>query len=81
MSERRLFRVLDTRTHQEPTPEELEQIALTEPWAKDLIYCDIEGFWLDEYGNLALTDDTGRIVYCPVDRFVVQLTAWSTDRC
>jgi hypothetical protein len=37
----RLFRVLDAESGKEP---DVEEIALHEPWAKALIYCDMEGW-------------------------------------
>ena len=65
-----LFYVIDKKTGKEP---DLERIALTEDWAKDLVYCDIEGFLLSEYGDLILADECGNWVYCPPDRFEVRL--------
>lgn len=65
-----LFYVIDKETGKEP---DLEQIALTEDWAKDLVYCDIEGFLLSEYGALILADECGNWAYCPPDRFEVRL--------
>ena len=60
------FTVLDTRTGQEP---DLWNIALTEDWAKDLMYCDMEGFALEEDGTLLLLDECGKYAYCPEGRF------------
>ncbi len=65
-----LFYVIDKKTGKEPN---LERIALTEDWAKDLVFCDIEGFLLSEYGDLILADECGNWVYCPPDRFEVRL--------
>lgn len=62
------FRVIDTKTGEEPN---LEQIALTEQWAKDLTYCDMEGFALLEDDTLLLLDQCGNYVYCPLNRFQV----------
>ena len=64
-----LFYVIDKKTGKEPSP---ERIALTEDWAKDLVYCDIEGFLLSEDGALALADECGNWVYCPPDRFEIR---------
>lgn len=60
--------VIDKETGTYP---DLEKIALTEEWAKDLCYCDMEGFALTEDGCLILLDECGRFAYCPPDRFTV----------
>ena len=62
------FTVIDNTTGEYPN---LERIALKEDWAKGLIYCDMEGFALDESGNLVLMDECGNMAYCPADRFTV----------
>lgn len=62
------FTVIDNITGTYP---DVEQIALHEDWAKHLIYCDIDGFAITEYGALVLIDECGRIAYCPADRFTV----------
>lgn len=62
------FHVIDRTTGEAP---DLRQIALTEDWAKGLIYCDMEGFALSEDGTLILLDETGRFVYADLDRFEV----------
>lgn len=62
------FRVIDTQTGEVPY---VEKIVLNETWAKDLIYCDISGFVVDEEGSLLLMDDTGKVAYCPPDRFEI----------
>lgn len=67
MSDAKVF-VVKNRDGSTPN---LEQIAITESWAKDLVYCDIGGFVMDEEGNLALTDDTNAIAYAPQGRFSV----------
>lgn len=60
------FTVIDTTTNEYP---DVEKIALTEDWAKHLIYCDIEGFAISEDGTLLLLDECGGVAYCPGDRF------------
>jgi len=50
-----------------------EQIALSEPWADGLIYCDMEGFAIQEDGTLILMDECGKFRYCPEGRFQVVL--------
>ena len=62
------FNVIDKQTGKEP---DLEKIALNEDWAKDLIYCDMDGFAIMEYGDLILLDECGKHVFCPADRFEI----------
>lgn len=62
------FRVTDRKTGKYP---DVEMIALTEEWAKGLIYCDIEGFVVSEEGYLYLLDECGNWAECPADRFDV----------
>lgn len=64
------FIVLDTQTGLEP---DFEYICKNEEWAKNLIYCDIEGFFIGEDGQLVLADECGNFAYCPHDRFEVIL--------
>lgn len=64
------FRVIDKITGEEP---DTWEIAATEDWAKSLMYCDIEGFAVEEDGTLILMDECGKFEYCPVDRFKVVL--------
>jgi hypothetical protein len=65
----RLFRVVDTQTGAEPG---LEEFALREPWAKGLIYCDMQGFSVEEDGTLVPADQCGSHVYPPPGRFRVE---------
>lgn len=62
--------VIDNKTGCYP---DVEKIALSEDWAKHLIYCDIDTFALTEDGNLILLDDCGNCAYCPNDRFTVKV--------
>lgn len=62
------FDVIDTKTGKYP---DLEHIARTEEWAQNLIPCDMEGFCINEDGNLILMDECGNYAYCPPDRFQV----------
>lgn len=64
------FNVIDLTTNKEP---DLEVIALNEKWAQGLIYCDMEGFHIDEDGTLCLADECGNYRYCPHDRFKVEV--------
>lgn len=62
------FDVVDTKTGLYP---DLEEIALKEDWAKHLMYCDMEGFAIEEDGALLLLDDCGRQACCPAGRFKI----------
>lgn len=62
------FSVIDNQTGEYP---DLYKIALKEEWAKGLMYCDMEGFSINEDGQLILSDECGKFVYCPSDRFTV----------
>lgn len=81
------FSVIDKNTGEYP---DLWEIALKEEWAKDLCYCDMEGFAIEEDGTLILLDECGRHEYCPGGRFEVvpdeneikthaDKIRWSTD--
>lgn len=63
------FRVIDLVDGEEP---DLVMIALHEDWAQKLIYCDMEGFFIDQDGNLYLADECGQYAPCPPDRFKVE---------
>lgn len=62
------FSVIDNKTGEYP---DLYNIALKEDWAKGLMYCDMEGFSINEDGQLILSDECGKFVYCPSNRFTV----------
>jgi|GEM_PF-2390353 len=70
------FDIIDTKTGQYP---DVEKIALKEEWAKHLIYCDIDGFYIGEDGALLLVDDCGNSAFCPAERFEVTI-AGKSDR-
>ena len=63
------FKVFDNNTNKEADPSD---IVLHEEWAKNLIYCDMEGFALLEDGTLILLDECGNFVYCSPERFEVR---------
>ena len=63
------FDVVDTKTGEYP---DLWEIALTEEWAKGLMYCDMDGFAIREDGSLILLDECGNCVSCPPDRFEIR---------
>lgn len=62
------FYVFDKKTGKEANE---CHIALHEDWAKGLVYCDMEGFAIEQDGTLLLLDECGRIAYCPPDRFEI----------
>lgn len=64
------FTVIDLKTGEYP---DVERIALREEWAKGLIYCDIDGFYLGQDGELILADDCGNFAFCPIGRFKVEI--------
>lgn len=64
------FDVIDTKTGEYP---DLEKIALTEEWAQGLVYCDMDGFAVQEDGSLILLDECGNCVSCPTGRFDIRL--------
>ena len=64
------FDVIDTKTGEYP---DLEKIALTEEWARELVYCDMDGFAVREDGSLILLDECGNCVSCPPGRFEIRL--------
>lgn len=67
------FRVIDKKTGEYP---DVQNIALTEDWAKGLVYCDIEGFFIGEDGMLILADECGSYACCPPDRFEI---VWESE--
>lgn len=69
-----MFTVVDKKTGEYPN---LEQIVLKEDWAKNLIHCDMEGFFLSEDGNLILADECGNFAYPQPDRFEVIQDNWT----
>lgn len=64
-----LFHVIDTTTGSAP---DVEQLALNEPWAKGLIYCDMEGWAVQDDGSLLLMDECGNWACPPAGRFRVE---------
>ena len=72
------FHVIDKTTGKEP---DICEVALHEDWAKGLIYCDMEGFFIDEDGRLILADECGNYRYVPSDRYDVvwNFAQWIPD--
>ena len=62
------FHVIDRKTGKTA---DTYNIALKEEWAKHLIYCDMEGFFIGEDGTLLLTDECGHCTYPDPDRFEI----------
>lgn len=63
------FKVIDNNTGKEA---DISKIALKEDWAKDLMYCDMQGFAILDDGNLILLDECGKFEYCPSERFSIK---------
>jgi hypothetical protein len=68
------FHVIDKKTGEEA---DTYDIARNENWAKGLIYCDMEGFFIGEDGTLVLLDECGNWTYCPEDRFEI---VWEEEK-
>ena len=68
MAETPKFKVADPTTGETP---DLAEVALHEEWAKDLMYCDMEGFALCEDGALILMDECGNYRCAPPGRFSI----------
>lgn len=64
----RPFVVIDRETGKEA---DLEAIARNEDWAHTLMYCDMEGFFIRQDGQLILADQCGNFAYCDRERFQV----------
>lgn len=62
------FIVIDKKTGKEADE---YNISLHEDWAKHLMYCDMEGFAIEQDGTIILLDECGQFVYCSSDRFEV----------
>ena len=62
------FTVRDPKTGEYP---DLWKIAMKEEWAYGLMYCDMDGFAINEDGQLILMDECGNFAYCPDGRFDV----------
>ena len=81
-----MSRYLDHRLHRlhRPSPslwadsgepaDNLEWIALHCEWARGLMYCDMEGFAVDQDGALLLMDECGLHRYPPEGIFRVEWT-------
>lgn len=63
-----LFKVWDKLHDREP---DIGQLALEEDWAMTLIYCDMEGWFVDPNGQLILVDECGSYAFPPEGRFDV----------
>ena len=63
-----VFHVIDTKTGEEA---DIERIARREKWAAGLIYCDMEGWAVEQDGSLMLMDECGNYKYADRERFKV----------
>ena len=63
------FRVIDTTTGKEPTEEVIFKLAKQ----GNLVYCDIDGFYIGEDGELCLMDDCGSAMFLDRERFKVEV--------
>lgn len=72
LSQEVLFRVVWVATGEPVTSDDLETTALREPWARGLVYSDIEGFAVTTDGELILLDECGNYVYPPPELFRVE---------
>ena len=70
------FTVIDLETGEYP---DVRRIALKEDWAKKLIYCDIDGFYLGQDGELMLADECGNCASCPSGRFKIEMEFETAD--
>lgn len=62
------FHVIDAKTGKEA---DIERIARREKWAAGLIYCDMEGWAMEDDGSLLLMDECGNFKYADRERFKV----------
>lgn len=62
------FAVIDKQTKREADE---YKISIKEDLAKDLCYCDMDGFAITQDGKLILLDECSRYTYCPDNRFKV----------
>lgn len=65
----REFSVIDVKTGKKPIRKKLRCMKTGQ---KNLIYCDMEGFAIQEDGSLILMDECGKYEYCPIGRFEVK---------
>lgn len=70
------FEVIEKKTGKVP---DITQIALTEKWASNLVYCDLEGFFISQNGSLVLADECGNFTYCPIDRFEIRFMKMESE--
>ncbi len=63
------FRVIDTTTGKEPSEDVIYQLAEQ----GRLVYCDIDGFYIGEDGEICLIDDCGNATWLDGERFKVEV--------
>jgi hypothetical protein len=67
------FRVIDTRTGVEADTKQIvfDAQKADEPWARNLISCDMEGWFIGEDGALWIADECGNYAYVPAKHFEI----------
>ena len=80
MEQWKLFKVIDRKTGKEANP---YHIALNphhckrHEWASGLVYCDLEGWLINDIGELYLADECGNFEFAPIEQYeVVFNTDW-----
>ena len=68
----RPFTVLHVATNVPVTPYDMQMMAVSESWAKGLVYTDIEGFAIGDMGDLYLLDECGNYAVAPEGRFRIR---------
>lgn len=66
------FKVIDLQTGKEADIYEIVIKSYREKtWAERLVYCDIEGWAIEEDGTLVVLDECGNYAYPPKERFQI----------
>lgn len=64
-----LFKIIDRKTGKEPT----DRVIVAQARLGNLITCDIDGFYVNEDGQIILVDDCGNCTWLDVNRFKVEM--------
>lgn len=62
-----LFKIIDRKTGKEPT----DRVIAAQARLGQLITCDIDGFYVNEDGQIILVDDCGNCTWLDMNRFKV----------
>ena len=66
------FVVIDKETGKEADLYEIVMKSYNEEsWAKDLVFCDLEGWAIQDDGTLIVCDECGTFAYPPQERFEI----------